>query len=74
MGTDAVPGPMLSVNGKSMELGTHRTIGDLLAGLEISPMRVVVEHNGEIHRRGEGLERGIAAGDTIEIVHFVGGG
>jgi thiamine biosynthesis protein ThiS len=35
---------------------------------------VVVEHNGRIHRRGEGLEERLNSGDVVEIVHFVGGG
>jgi sulfur carrier protein ThiS len=34
----------------------------------------VVEHNGIIHRRGEGLDTPLAAGDVVEVVHFVGGG
>ncbi len=57
-----------------MALQDSHTIGDLLARLEVRPERVVVEHNGTIHRRGEGLDTPLAAGDVIEIVHFVGGG
>jgi thiamine biosynthesis protein ThiS len=35
---------------------------------------VVVERNREIIRRDEYSEVAIDAGDTIELVHFVGGG
>jgi thiamine biosynthesis protein ThiS len=33
-----------------------------------------VEHNGRILRRDEFSHTVIAAGDKLEIVHFVGGG
>jgi sulfur carrier protein len=49
-------------------------LGELLARLDIRPQRVVVELNGDIYRRGEGLDTPVKAGDVVEIVHFVGGG
>ncbi|MFY9615382.1 MAG: sulfur carrier protein ThiS [Candidatus Dormiibacterota bacterium] len=64
----------LTVNGDPMALAGTDTIGALLARLEIRPERVVVEHNGTIYRRGDGLDTVLAAGDIVEIVHFVGGG
>lgn len=73
-GPATLKGAALTVNGDLMSLDDSRTIGDLLGRLKISPQRVVVEHNGTIHRRGEGQETPLAAGDVIEIVHFVGGG
>jgi thiamine biosynthesis protein ThiS len=33
-----------------------------------------VEHNRRIVRRDELASRQVAAGDVVEIVHFVGGG
>jgi len=33
-----------------------------------------VEHNRRIVRRGELASQQVAAGDVVEIVHFVGGG
>ena len=45
----------LTVNGDAMPLAGLSTLGDLLASLNIAPARVVVELNGVIHRRGEGL-------------------
>jgi thiamine biosynthesis protein ThiS len=35
---------------------------------------VVVERNGEILRADRLAGTGIAAGDALELVHFVGGG
>jgi thiamine biosynthesis protein ThiS len=64
----------LTVNGEAMALADLATLGDLLASLKIAPQRVVVELNGVIHRRGDGLDNRLQAGDVIEIVHFVGGG
>ena len=75
-GSPPVPaaGGELTVNGDLLPLQGSATIGQLLARLEIAPGRVVVEHNGTIHRRGEGLDTPLTAGDVVEIVHFVGGG
>ena len=72
--TETAATAVITVNGDETTLEGTRTIGDLLARLGVRPGRVVVEHNGHIHRRGEGLDVVVAADDVIEIVHFVGGG
>ena len=64
----------VTVNGDPTRVPENATIGGLLAALNIRPERVVVELNGAIHRRGEGLDSRLVAGDVVEIVHFVGGG
>jgi sulfur carrier protein len=64
----------LMVNGDSMPVAGSTTLGALLARLKVHSERVVVEHNGTILRRGEGLDTPVRAGDVVEIVHFVGGG
>jgi thiamine biosynthesis protein ThiS len=71
---DILADAKLTVNGDDMPLGDLATVGDLLAALKIAPQRVVVELNGVIYRRGEGLNAGLSDGDVVEIVHFVGGG
>jgi thiamine biosynthesis protein ThiS len=65
---------MLTVNGDPMPLGELGTVGVLLRHLKVAPERVVVELNGVIYRRGEGLDQRLGGGDVVEIVHFVGGG
>jgi sulfur carrier protein len=65
---------MLTVNGDAMARGDLGTVGALLGHLKIAPARVVVELNGVIYRRGEGLDEVLNDGDVVEIVHFVGGG
>jgi thiamine biosynthesis protein ThiS len=65
---------MLIVNGDRMPLGELGTVGALLSHLKVAPERVVIELNGIIYRRGEGLDQKLGGGDVVEIVHFVGGG
>jgi sulfur carrier protein len=65
---------ILMVNGDPVPLGAIETVGALLSHLQVAPERVVVELNGVIHRRGEGLDEPLKGGDVVEIVHFVGGG
>jgi len=50
------------------------TIADLARELELAPEKVAVERNGEIVPRSTLGEAALADGDTLEIVHFVGGG
>lgn len=64
----------LQVNGETRQAPAGTTLAGLLAQLGLDPRAVVVEHNRRIVRR-EGLaEAGLAEGDAVEIVHFVGGG
>ncbi len=50
------------------------TIADLVRELELVPEKVAVERNGAIVPRSTLGEAPLAEGDTLEIVHFVGGG
>jgi thiazole synthase len=50
------------------------TIADLVRELELVPEKVAVERNGAIVPRSTLAEAPLAEGDTLEIVHFVGGG
>jgi thiazole synthase len=50
------------------------TIADLVRELELAPEKVAVERNGEIVPRSTLGEAALAEGDSLEIVHFVGGG
>jgi thiazole synthase len=50
------------------------SIADLVRSLELDPARVAVERNGLIAPRSTLADVAIAEGDTLEIVHFVGGG
>ena len=62
------------INGEHTQVTSGATLGELLKELELDPRAVVVEHNRKIVRRAGLSDVTIAEGDTIELVHFVGGG
>jgi thiazole synthase len=64
----------LTVNGEPRRMGAGATIADLVASLDLNPLKVAVEHNGEIVPRSTLAQALLADGDILEIVHFVGGG
>jgi thiamine biosynthesis protein ThiS len=74
--TEAIAGEVvLSVNGTQKPVPVGSTLADLLASLELDARGVVVERNGTILRdRSSFPSLKLAADDSIEIVHFVGGG
>jgi thiamine biosynthesis protein ThiS len=62
------------VNGEPRRVAVPSTLLDLLETLGLDPRTVVVELNREIVRRPRLGETALAAGDAVELVHFVGGG
>jgi len=62
------------VNGEPRRVAERSTLLQLLETLGLDPRTVVVELNREIVRRPRLGETALAAGDAIELVHFVGGG
>jgi thiamine biosynthesis protein ThiS len=64
----------VTVNGERRSLRAGTSVAGLLEGLGLDVARVVVEHNREIVPREEFAAVQMVAGDTVEIVHFVGGG
>ncbi len=63
----------LIVNGEPRRTGAA-TIAALVRELQLNPQKVAVEHNGTIVPRSMLGAVPLATGDTLEIVHFVGGG
>lgn len=76
MGTEVVESEIaLTVNGAERRVPTGSTLAGLLASLGLDPRVVVVERNGSIVRDRESFASlPLAVDDTLEIVHFVGGG
>jgi thiamine biosynthesis protein ThiS len=74
--TEAVAGEVvLSVNGTYRRVPSDWTLAQLLASLELDARTIVVERNGTILRdRSSFASVGLVADDSLEIVHFVGGG
>lgn len=64
----------LVVNGESRAVSVGTTLAGLLEQLGLDPRAVVVEHNRRIVRRDALGATRLAAGDAVELVHFVGGG
>ena len=69
-------GPLLEIvlNGEARQLSAGATVLDLLSGLGRDPRTVAVERNGDIVRRSDYGATVLAAGDRLEVVHFVQGG
>ncbi len=63
----------LLVNGEPRRLENVATVAELLEHLALTG-RLAVERNGVIVPRSRHAQERLAAGDTIEIVHAVGGG
>jgi thiamine biosynthesis protein ThiS len=66
---------VVTVNGDERRLPAGSTVADLLASLNLDARTVVVERNRIILRDRASLAKlELASDDSIEIVHFVGGG
>jgi len=64
----------VKINGEDREVDDGLTLTALLEALQIRAGRVVVERNRNIVPRDSYSATLIDDGDTLEIVHFVGGG
>lgn len=64
----------VTVNGEPRQIPAGATIAAMLRELGLDPSRVAVERNLAIVPRSTLGEAPVVAGDTFEIVHFVGGG
>ncbi len=67
----------LIINGQTREievLHEGSTVAELVASLAMQADRVALEQNGAIVPRAAWPQTPLAAGDRLEIVHFVGGG
>ncbi len=65
---------LINVNGEKREITEGLTIARLLEELDVRPGRVVIELNRDIVSREAYGSATLKEGDTLEIVHFVGGG
>jgi sulfur carrier protein len=63
----------IQLNGNTLTLDNIATVQDLLEELKLSG-RLAVEVNQKIVPRSKFLSYELKSGDTIEIVHAIGGG
>ena len=64
----------INLNGRSQRISAGSSVSDLITSLVLQDRLVVVERNGEIIPRSEFPSVKVVEGDSLEIVHFVGGG
>jgi thiamine biosynthesis protein ThiS len=64
----------LVINGQPRDFTPPLTLTGLLQALGMKSDRVAIELNRSIVARDRWTETGLADGDRLEIVHFVGGG
>jgi len=64
----------IALNGKEREVPAGTTVGGLVALLGLDRARVAVEKNRDVVPKRTYDEVTLAAGDTLEVVTFVGGG
>ena len=64
----------LTVNGETRVVPDGLTIRGLVEHLGLTDGPVAVERNREVVPRANHAATLLAAGDVVEIVHFVGGG
>ena len=65
---------MWQCSGKEIHLEAPITVQAFLLEQGYQPERVAVERNGQIVRRADFDKELLREEDTVEIVHFVGGG
>ena len=65
---------VVRLNGKQRSVAAGLTVKGLLESLGLRPELVVVELNREILKREAYSDASVRNGDTLEVVHFVGGG
>jgi sulfur carrier protein len=64
----------IQLNGDPFDLDGPISVAALLARLQIDPRRVAVELNLVVLKRATFETTVVQAGDSMEIVNFVGGG
>ena len=62
------------VNGEPHAMDAGATVADLVATLGLGPRRIAVEVNRAVVPRAEYGSTVLHDGDTVEVIHFVGGG
>ncbi len=64
----------ITLNGEPHSLTTDQTALGLIGELKLGGKRLAMEVNGEIVPKSQYAEHAFKDGDTVEIIHAVGGG
>ncbi|AHX11021.1 thiamine biosynthesis protein ThiS [Neorickettsia helminthoeca str. Oregon] len=65
---------IIKVNDKNLEVADSCTLFDLVIRLDLDTSQLAIEVNRAIIPKSMYKEHALKAGDSIEIVEFVGGG
>jgi len=64
----------VTLNDEPRTFAAGATVADLVSALGLGPRRIAVEVNRAIVPRIEYGSTVLHEGDTVEVIHFVGGG
>lgn len=64
----------LTLNGEARSFAGPLSVAGLLAALGLDSRKIAVERNKEIVPRSAYAATELTEGDSLEIVHFIGGG
>lgn len=64
----------VTVNGNETRVAAGASVRDLLVALELDPERVAVELDRAILKKEHWAGAFLRGGESLEVVHFVGGG
>ena len=64
----------ITLNGEPKAIKTNSNISDLIQLMDLGEARIAVELNLEIVPRSEHVTTILKEGDTLEVVHAIGGG
>jgi sulfur carrier protein len=64
----------LTINGEEREVSSSKTVTELVKELKINAPNIAVALNSQVIPKSQYPETPVKEGDTIEIVHAVGGG
>ena len=64
----------IQLNGKKISIKSNFSINDLLKKYKLINKKVAIEHNGTIIPKINYKKKHLKDNDTVEIVHFIGGG
>lgn len=64
----------ITVNGEQLEIDEGASVLGLLEHLDIAEKKVAVERNLEIVPRSQYASVELKENDSLEVVHFIGGG
>jgi len=64
----------IQLNGEKHVLAEPRSVAQLIESLDLTQRRVAVIRNGDVIHREEYAATVLTHGDTVDVVHMVGGG